>query len=131
MNIKYITTARTIAFLAIIFGVLTIKSGGQVLFIDGPARVAAGNFIPFVVWFNFFAGFVYIFSSIGLFLSKAWGFWLALIIAISTVITFLLVGLYISNDGMYETRTIAAMSLRSTVWIFITIYSYRKLISKR
>jgi len=131
MLTQYITTNRIVAFVALVFGVLTIKSGGQVLFIDGPARAAAGNYISFVVWFNFLAGFVYIFSAIGLSLSKVWGGWLALIIAISTVIIFLLVGIHISNDGMYETRTIAAMSLRSIVWIFIAAYSYRKLIYTR
>lgn len=42
---------------AIGFGLLTLKSGGSVIFIDGPARLAAGNYLPFVVWFNFLAGF--------------------------------------------------------------------------
>ena len=32
-----------VALVAVAFGALTIKSGGAVLFFDGPARVAAGD----------------------------------------------------------------------------------------
>ncbi len=32
------------------------------------ARVAAGNFVPFVVWFNFLAGFVYVAAGVELWL---------------------------------------------------------------
>ncbi len=39
--------------IAVVFGLLTIKSGGSVLFVDGIAREDAGNYVPFVLWFNF------------------------------------------------------------------------------
>ena len=48
-----------ISAVAVVFGLLTIKSGGSVLFIDGVDRQAAGNYVPFVLWFNFIAGFFY------------------------------------------------------------------------
>ncbi len=54
--------------MAIAFGMLTIKSGRQVVFGNIAARVAAGNFVPFVVWFNFLAGFVYVAAGVGLWL---------------------------------------------------------------
>ena len=34
--------------IAVVFGVMTIKSGGSVLFINGEARLAAGNYVDFV-----------------------------------------------------------------------------------
>lgn len=46
-----------VTVIAIVFGLLTIKSGGSVLFVDGTAREDAGNYVPFVLWFNFLAGF--------------------------------------------------------------------------
>ena len=46
-----------VSSIAIVFGLLTLKAGGSVLFIDGTAREEAGNYVPFVVWFNFSAGF--------------------------------------------------------------------------
>ena len=97
------------------------------LFVDGPDRVAAGNYVPFVLWFNFIAGIFYIFAGVGLWFQKRWAVWLAGAIAITTLITFALFGMHILNDGLYESRTVIAMSLRSTVWSVIAFYAYLKI----
>jgi len=117
-----------VAFIAIAFGILTIKSGGAVLFVDGVDRENAGNYVPFVLWFNFLAGFVYLLAGIGLFMKKHWAAWLSIFIVIASVIVYLLLGLHILNEGAYETRTVAAMGFRSIVWAVIAIYAYRKII---
>jgi len=122
------TVVRIVALAALIFGLVTIKSGGSVLLFDGEAREAAGNYVPFVVWFNFLAGFVYIIAAIGIFNYKPWSYVVALSITWSTLLVFTILGMFIQNNMLYEPRTIAAMSFRSVVWILITIYCYRKLI---
>lgn len=48
-----------LSIVAILFGIATIKEGGSVLFTEA-GKQAAGNFVPFVVWFNFVAGFAYV-----------------------------------------------------------------------
>jgi len=111
---------------AIVFGLLTLKSGGAVIFIDGPARVAAGNYLPFVVWFNFLAGFAYILAGIGILLNSTWARPLALLILVATLIAFAILGITIINGGAYESRTIAAMSLRSVVWALISVFVYKR-----
>jgi hypothetical protein len=116
-----------ISLVAILFGLLTIKSGGMVLFVDGPDRVAAGNYVPFVLWFNFIAGFFYILAGIGLWFTQRWAVWLAGVIVISTLVVFALLNLHIYNDGLFEFRTIIAMSLRSVVWSVIAFYAYLKI----
>ena len=55
-----------ISLVAVGFGLLTIKEGGTILFGDAAARAAAGNYVPFVLWFNFVAGFAYVFAGIEL-----------------------------------------------------------------
>jgi hypothetical protein len=100
-----------------IFGLLTLKSGGEVLFVDGAGREAAGNYVSFVVWFNFLAGFAYLAGSTGLVLWRPWVEQLALAIAIVTILFFLAFGVQILMGGAYEIRTVGAMSLRSLVWI--------------
>ena len=57
------TGLRALALLAIAFGALTIKEGGDVLFGQDAARVAAGDYVPFVLWSNFLLGFVYVASD--------------------------------------------------------------------
>ena len=112
--------------IALVFGMLTIKSGGSVLFIDGAARQAAGDYVPFVLWFNFLAGFAYLLAGVGLFMQKSWAPALSIFIAVATAIVFALFGLHLLNGGAYETRTVAAMSLRTIVWVSIAVFSYRK-----
>lgn len=51
------------ALLAVGFGLLTLWSGGNVLFGGEDARAAAGNYVPFVVVFNFAAGFAYVLAA--------------------------------------------------------------------
>ena len=46
-----------VATLAGAFGVATVAKGTQVLFGSAVARVDAGHYVPFVLWFNFLAGF--------------------------------------------------------------------------
>lgn len=111
------------AFFAIIFGTLTVYSGGAVLFVDGAAREAAGNYIPFVLWFNFLSGFAYIAAGIGLFLWREIAVKLSMLIFVATALTFAAFGLHILFDGSYEWRTVGAMVLRSGVWLAIALYS--------
>jgi hypothetical protein len=113
-----------IIFIAFIFGALTIKSGGAVIFFDGPARIAAGNYLNFVVWFNFVAGFFYILAGVGFLLNKEWTTKLAAIIALLTVLVFTAFGMHIFMGGSYEMRTVMAMTLRCVIWIGFAYAAY-------
>jgi hypothetical protein len=102
-----------------IFGILSLVSGGGVLFVEGASREAAGNYVPFVVWFNFLVGFAYIAGAAGLFLWRSWVTPLAFSIAALTILVFAAFGIHILMDGAYEMRTVGAMTLRSFVWLGI------------
>lgn len=115
--------AAVTAAVAVLFGLLTLKSGGSVLFVDGAARAAAGNYVPFVLWFNFLAGFAYILAGAGLFLWRGWAVNLSMLIAITTLLVFAAFALSILLGGNFEPRTIGAMTLRSSVWLAIALYS--------
>ena len=113
-----------ISIIAILFGMLTIKSGGMVLFTEGEAHQAAGNYVPFVSWFNFLAGFVYIAAGLGFWFGKSWARGIAVAIALATLLVFVAFGIYVLMGGGYETRTVMAMSLRSMVWVTIAAFAY-------
>lgn len=110
---------------AILFGLATIISGGRVLFGDAAVRSAAGAVVPFVLWFNFAAGFAYVAAGLGLMARKDWAVWLSIVIAAATVLVFAAFGLHVWRGGAYELRTVAAMSMRSIVWISIAITASR------
>ena len=116
---------RIVAGFALAFGILTIISGGQVLFGGPEAQAAAGDAVPFVLWFNLLSGFVYVAAAIGIFLNKDWARYLAIGLAAAIVAVFALFGWHILTGGAYEMRTVGAMALRSAVWIGIAIYLQR------
>ncbi|OGP82763.1 MAG: hypothetical protein A2V87_03840 [Deltaproteobacteria bacterium RBG_16_58_17] len=119
-----------VSVFAILFGLLTIKEGGAVLFIDGAARKAAGNYVPFVLWFNFSAGFFYIAAGIGLWRMRLWSARLAALIAALTLLVFTVFGVHAFRGGAYELRTVMAMTLRSLVWLAIS-YAANRFFSPR
>ena len=119
-----------ITIIAVVFGVMTIKSGGSVLFINGEARQAAGNYVDFVLWFNFLAGFFYIAAGIGIWLEKAWSPVAAVTLATLTLLVFGAFGGHILNGGEYEQRTVIAMSMRTLVWMAIAVTCWRQLLSR-
>ena len=108
-------------------GLLTIKEGGAVVSGNTGALAAAGNYVPFVVWFNFLAGFFYVAAGIGLFMQKRWAMWLALAIAVSTAVTSAALGAVIVSGGAFEQRTAFAMGLRTIVWMVIAAVAWRRL----
>lgn len=109
----------------IVFGLLTLKEGGSVLFIDGEARRAAGDYVPFVLWFNFITGFAYIVAGVGLWLQQRWSVWLAFLIAGATLIVFAAFGVHVYLGRAFESRTVIAMTLRTLVWLTIAVVAWR------
>jgi hypothetical protein len=116
----------TLAIIAVIFGLLTIISGGRTLF-DAEAQRQAGNYVSFVLWFNFVAGFAYVIAGVGLWFQQRWSIWFSFAIAAGTFLVFAAFGLQIWHGGSYEMRTVAAMGLRALTWLAISAVAYAKL----
>ena len=117
---------RAISLVAIGFGLLTIKEGGMTLSGDEAAVSAAGNYVPFVLWFNFMAGFAYVIAGVGLWMQQRWAVWLAVAIAVTTALVFAAFGAHVMGGGLYEKRTVIAMSLRTLVWVTIAAIAWRR-----
>ena len=116
-----------ISLVAVAFGLLTLKEGGTVLFGDEAARAAAGNYVPFVLWFNFLAGFAYVVAGAGLWLQQRWAVWLSATIAAATALTLVAFGAHIYSGGAFELRTVIAMTVRTLVWVTITAIAWHGL----
>ena len=116
---------RGASVVAVLFGLMTLKEGGTVLFGAEAARTAAGAYVPFVVWFNFLAGFAYVTAGLALWWRQGWAAALALGIALATALVFAAFGIYVMNGGADEMRTVAAMALRTTVWLAIGALAWR------
>ena len=115
------------ALIAIVFGIITIFVGGKTLFGGAEERAAAGNIVPFVLWFNFIAGFAYVIAGYGLLLWKPWAAQLSGAIAVATIAVFIAFGLHVYLGGTCEARTVGAMIIRCAVWIAIAASACRAL----
>ena len=116
---------KWLAIAAIAFGVLTVFSGGRALFGGLEARAELGNIVPFVLWFNFVAGFVYVLAGVALLQTKRWAAPMALLLAVSTVLVFAAFAVHIVAGGAFEARTVGALSLRSLFWVVVALVALR------
>lgn len=119
------------SLVAVVFGLLTLKEGGTTLFGGPQARAAAGQIVPFVLWFNFLAGFAYVIAGVGLWMQRRWALWLAVAITASTAIVFAAFGVHVLGGGAYEPRTVIAMTLRILVWAALAAIAWTALAPRR
>lgn len=118
---------KAAAVVGMVFGLLTIVSGGNALFGGVAARAAVGDAVPFVLWFNFAAGFAYVAAGAGLLFRRRWGLWLSVAILVATVLVVVAFGAHVERGGLYEMRTVGAMILRIGVWAIIAGVARRSL----
>ncbi len=114
-------TFRASAIIAIVFGLLTIFSGGKALFGGAETQEWVGNAVGFVLWFNFLSGFVYVTAGIGILLSRSWAARLSIALAVAITAIFAFFGWHVLAGGAFEMRTVGAMLLRAAVWIVIAV----------
>jgi hypothetical protein len=108
--------------LAVLFGIATVVEGGHVLFGGPVAREEAGHVVPFVLGFNFGAGFVYMLGGAGTALGRRWALWIARTVAVATLLVFAAFGLHVLSGGAYEKRTALAMALRTGFWLLSALF---------
>ncbi|WP_298571503.1 hypothetical protein [uncultured Aliiroseovarius sp.] len=120
------TTSLVVAsIVALAFGALTVLSGGRALFGSAEAQAAVGNAVPFVLWFNFLAGFAYILAGVGLFLRHPPAVWISIGIFACTALVALALAVHMMQGGAFEMRTVGAMILRTGVWAGISVVAWR------
>ena len=117
------------AGVAVVFGLLTIVSGGGALFGGPSAQAAVGDAVPFVLWFNFLSGFAYVLAGVGIAMERHWAAMLATSLAVLIAVVFTLFGLHIYGGGAYEMRTVGAMSIRLVTWVAIAAVARRCTVS--
>lgn len=118
---------KWLALAGLIFGLVTIVSGGRALFGSPEARAAVGQAVPYVLWFNFLAGFVYVVAGAGLLGRRTWAAHVSLFLAVSTLLVFGAFAGHALGGGAFESRTVGAMILRLSFWIAVALVARRAL----
>lgn len=101
---------------AVLFGVITLFEGGRMVFGGPEVWAAAGNVVPWVLYFNFTAGFVYVVTGLLTLFQHPNSKKLALVLAVANAVVLVSLGVYAAMGGLFELRTMAAMGVRTVFW---------------
>ena len=112
------------AFLLATFGVLTLFLSSSIIFDLFDIREKEGNFVWIVVGANFIASILYLLA--------AYGFWknrrstATLLGASLLVLVAAAIGFYfhINSGGLYETKTIGALTFRIMLTLIFTLIAF-------
>jgi len=74
--------------------------------------------VPFVLVFNFVAGFFYLLAAYALWSDRSWALLLGGAIAVATALIFAAFGVHVWTGGDFEPRTVGALVLRISFWGF-------------
>lgn len=110
-------------FLAL-FGALTVFMGSSVIFNLFGIREIEGNYVDFVVKANLFCGLIYLFASYDIWHNRKAGVYALLAAFIILVITFVFFFNHINQGGLYEQKTVKAMSFRTIITLIAAGLSF-------
>lgn len=120
---SFARAASVLGGVAVLFGIATVISGGSNILTLWQAPDSASKIVPFVLFFNFAAGFAYVAAGIGVILKRRWARTLAIAIVAANMLVLAGLGVWILSDRPYEMRTVVAMSFRTVFWLAAAIVS--------
>lgn len=110
------------ASVAIVFSLLTIVEGSQVLF--GITQHAYKVFTPLLIY-NILMGLVGLIAGIMLWLNHKKAFMLTKLIVAAHLIVLLVVGILYLSSNAVALHSIQAMSIRVVIWLIITWVAWK------
>jgi len=112
------------AFILAGFGLLTLFMSTSVIFDLFGIRAKEGNYVLFVVLANFICGFMYLLSAYGFIKTKIWLTKLLGTAVFVLAVAFVGLFFHIQSGGIYETKTVEAMTFRTILTAVFTAVSY-------
>jgi hypothetical protein len=109
------------AIVLLAFGLLTLFLSTSVILDLFGIREKEGNYVLFVVWSNFIASILYLFSAYGFIKLKSWTKLMLGAASLVLIVAFISLEVYISNGGIHEPKTVYAMIFRSALTVVFTL----------
>ena len=119
---KIITYASGIILLA--FGMLTLLLSTSIIFDLFGIREMEGNYVPLIVWANLIVSFIYLIGAYGFFMERKWTSTVLGVGSALLIIAFIFLIFHINSGGIYERKTVAAMTFRTTLTLAFTFIAY-------
>lgn len=116
-----------VAIALIAFALVTLFMSSSVLFDWFGIRAKQGNYVPFIVWINFVAGFLYLISAYGILKSNKWAVKILIFAEVLLILAFIGLAIHIDQGRTFELKTIQAMLFRITVTLAFAVIAYYQL----
>lgn len=115
------------AIVLIAFATATLFMSSSVIFDWFGIREMEGDYVPFIVWTNFIAGWLYLVSAYGLLKAQKWAFWILIGTTLFLAIALVVLALYINSGGVFELKNVGAMGFRIALTIAFSVLAYYSL----
>lgn len=113
---------KIVAAVAVVFSLLTIVEGSQVLF--GIAEQEYIVFTPLLIY-NILMGLVGLIAGIMIWVNRKKAFMLTKLIVTTHLIILLIVGAIFFTSNVVAMHSIQAMSVRVVIWLIIALVSWK------
>ena len=114
-----------------LFGLATLFMSTSVIFDLFGIREKEGNYVLFVVVANFICAILYLAAAYGFFSRQKWTTMLLYVSVAILIIAFIGLGIHIYSGGIYENKTIAAMTFRTLLTIGFAVVSFNYISKNR
>lgn len=111
------------AFLTL-FGALSVFMTLSIIFDLFGIREKEGNYVLFIVYANLACGLIYLSASYQLWHNVKLSFANLTAAALILIIAFIFLQIHISNGGIYELKTVKAMTFRTSITIVMAAVNY-------
>ncbi len=113
---------KIILIIGLLFSIISIIEGTSVLLgISTPGYII----VPALLYYNIIFAIVGLGTSIGLWLRTKWSVRSSVTIALFHSIVLILVAVFHFVDGTFAIDSVRAMSIRSILWIAISVYTVK------
>lgn len=108
----------------IAFGLVTLLASTSIFFDLFGVREQEGNYVLFIVIANFISSIIYLLAAYGWIKNKTWATQLLSLSSIILIVAFIGLFFHINSGGLYEIKTVYAMTFRTSLTLIFTLISY-------
>lgn len=108
----------------IVFGLVTLLASTSIFFDLFGVREQEGNYVLFIVIANFISSIIYLLAAYGWIKNKTWATQLLSLSSIILIVAFIGLFFHINSGGLYEIKTVYAMTFRTSLTLIFTLISY-------
>jgi len=121
---------KSSSLLVCVFGLLSMFKSLSIIFNLFHLREIEGHYVLFVVIANLICGIIYLCAGYGIFKEKNWTTNFLFIAAFILIFTFIVLVIYIISGGIYEEKTIIAITIRTFITLVFTLISWNFITKK-